>query len=59
MALYRNWDKVDVHDAVVGVLWAVAGEKAGGLIERGRNTAARNLGLGLNVTIPTGGGPRI
>lgn len=58
-AVYRNYDKVNIEKAVLGVLIAVAGEKAGAYIDRARNTAARNLDLSLNVSIPTGSAPRI
>lgn len=59
LAIYRNYDKVDIGKAVEGVLWAVAGEKAGSYIDRARGTAAENLGLSMNITIPTGSAPRI
>nr|QJB19343.1 MAG: hypothetical protein [Microvirus sp.] len=58
-AIYRDYDKIDVNKAIFGVLIAVAGEKAGAYIDRARGMAAENLGLSLNVTIPTGSAPRI
>lgn len=57
--LYRRWNEVDVEKAIWGVLQAVAGEKAGAYIDRARSTAARNLGLNLNITIPTGSAPYV
>lgn len=57
--LYRRWNDVDVNKAVWGTLEAVANEKIGGYIERARNTAAGNLGLNLNITIPTGSAPYV
>lgn len=58
-AVYRHYDKVDIEKAVIGTLIAVAGEKAGAYIDRARNTTARNLGLSLNITVPTGSAPRL
>lgn len=57
--VYRNYDKVKIEKAVLGVLIAVAGEKAGAYIDRARNTTARNLDLSLNVSVPTGSAPRL
>ena len=57
--IYRNADKIDINKAVLGVLAAVAGEKAGAYLDRARRTTADNLGLNMYITIPTGGGPKI
>lgn len=59
LALYRNYDKIDVNKAIIGVLVAVAGEKAGGLIDRARRKTSENLGLSMHITIPTGSAPRL
>ena len=34
LALYRNYDKIDIQIAILGVLIAVAGEKAGAYIDK-------------------------
>ena len=57
--LYRRWDEVNLSQAMVNVLLAVAGEKAGAYIDRARRTAGDNLGLNMYITIPTGSAPRI
>lgn len=57
--LYRRYNEVDIVKAIVGVLKAVAFEKAGAYIDRGRRTASKNLGLHMHIQIPTGGGPRV
>lgn len=57
--IYRNADKIDINKAVLGVLAAVAGEKAGAYLDRARRTTADNLGLNMYITIPTGSAPKI
>ena len=57
--IYRNADKIDINKAVLGVLAAVAGEKAGAYLDRARRTAGDNLGLNMYITIPTGSAPKI
>ena len=57
--LYRHSDKIDVEKAIIGVLIAVAGEKAGAYIDRARRVTGDNLGLNMYISVPTGGGPRI
>lgn len=57
--IYRNADKIDINKAVLGVLAAVAGEKAGAYLDRARRITADNLGLNMYITIPTGSAPKI
>ena len=57
--LYRYSDKIDVEKAIIGVLKAVAYEKAGAYIDRARRVTGDNLGLNMYISVPTGGGPRI
>lgn len=59
LELYRRADEIDVQKAVLGVLWAVAGEKAGAYIDRARRVTGDNLGLNMYITIPTGSAPRV
>lgn len=57
--LYHRWNDVDINAALWGVLEAIAYEKLGGYIERARNQIARNLGLNMRITVPTGSAPRV
>ena len=57
--IYRRYDQVDINAAVIGVLKAVALEKAGAYIDSARRKASKNLGLHMHIQIPTGGGPRV
>lgn len=59
LELYRRADEIDVQKAIINVLIAVAGEKAGGYIERARRKAGDNLGLNMYISIPTGSAPRV
>ena len=58
-ALYRYYDQIDVQKAVLGVLLAVAGEKAGAYIDRARRITADKLGLNMYIAIPTGSAPKV
>ena len=57
--IYRRYNDVDIEKAVLGVLQAYAGEKAGAYIDRARRTIAENLGLNMYITIPIGSAPRL
>lgn len=57
--IYRHINELDVHQAVMNVLAAVAFEKGGGYIDRARRKASENLGLSMHITIPTGSAPYI
>ena len=59
LALYRNYDKIDLQKAILGVVIAAAGEKAGAYIDKARRLTADNLGLNMYISIPTGSAPRI
>ena len=59
LELYRRADEIDVQKAIINVLIAVAGEKAGGYIDRARRKAGDNLGLNMYISIPTGSAPRV
>lgn len=59
LAIYRGADKLDINKAVLGVLIAVAGEKAGAYIDRARRYAGDQLGVGMYIDIPTGSAPRL
>ena len=59
LALYRNYDKIDIQKAILGVMIAVAGEKAGAYIDKARRVTGDNLDLNMYISIPTGGAPRI
>ena len=59
LALYRNYDKIDIQKAILGVMIAVAGEKAGAYIDKARRVTGDNLGLNMYISIPTGSAPRI
>ena len=59
LELYRRADEIDVQKAILGVLFAVAGEKAGAYIDRARHVTGDNLGLNMYITIPTGSAPRV
>lgn len=57
--IYRHINELDVHQAVMNVLAAVAFEKGGAYIDRARRKASENLGLSMHITIPTGSAPYI
>ena len=59
LALYRNYDKIDIQKAILGVMIAVAGEKAGAFLDKVRRVTGDNLGLNMYISIPTGSAPRI
>ena len=59
LALYRNYDKIDIQKAILGVMIAVAGEKAGAYIDKARRVTGDNLGLNMYISIPTGSAPRV
>lgn len=59
LELYRRADEIDVNKAVLGVLAAVAGEKAGAYLDKARRVTGDNLGLNMYITIPTGSAPRV
>lgn len=59
MELYRRYDEIDVQKAIIGVLIAVAGEKAGAYLDRARRVTGDNLGVHMYIQIPTGSAPRI
>lgn len=58
LALYRHYDKLDIEKAILGVMIAVAGEKAGAYIDKARRVTGDGLGLNMYISIPTGSAPR-
>ena len=57
--LYRRADEIDVQKAILGVLVAVASEKAGAYIDKARRVTGDNLGLNMYISVPTGSAPRL
>ena len=59
LELYRRADEIDVQKAILGVLMAVASEKAGAYIDKARRVTGDNLGLNMYISVPTGSAPRL